>query len=211
MLKAGSVRVPETDPSRDHSMRKTLERSESFTPLLLWLCVFSLSMTEQMIANLTGRLVADRIIIGIPFSIGVASLTGILLSSRTFGTLFIGPASGILSDRIGRETLILAATFLQIAAISSLALFKNWLFGILVLSVQLLASSATRVGIYALAGDKAPQEGQDLFMNRFSTFNDLGTALGPLVAFSISASLGFGWVAVLAILLLSGVMGILVK
>jgi MFS family permease len=80
-----------------------------------------------------------------------------------------------------------------------------------VLSVQLLASSATRVGIYTLAGDKAPQDGQALFMNRFSTFNDLGTALGPLVAFSIYASFGFGWVAALAILLLCGVIGILLK
>ncbi len=211
VLKAKPDEVPVTDPSNENQKIKNPEPLEVFNPFSLWFCVFSLAMTEQMIANLTGRLVADRIALGIPFSIGVASLTGILLSFRTFGTLFIGPVSGILSDRIGREKLILLTTLLQIIAISLLVLSKNWLLGALVLSIQLLASSASRVGIYVLAGDKAPQEGQALFMNRFSTFNDLGTALGPFVTFSIYAYFGFGWVAVLAIILLSGIIGKIVK
>jgi len=48
-------------------------------------------------------------------------------------------------------------------------------------------------------------------MNRFSTFNDLGTALGPIVAFSIYAYFSFGWIAVLAIIFLAGVIVMVIK
>ena len=47
-------------------------------------------------------------------------------------------------------------------------------------------------------------------MSRFSTFVDLGTALGPVAAFSLYAARGFGAVAVPAVGLLLSVLLLLV-
>ena len=198
-------------PVPEPQQRVPLQSSGAFGPLLLWYCAFSLAITEQMIVNLTGRLVADRIISGVPFAIGIASLTGVLMSFRTLGTLFIGPVSGVVSDRIGREKLIVLTTLVQILAIVSLAAFHHSLIGILVLPIQFLASSASMVGIYALAGDKAPQQKRAIFMNRFVTFTDLGTALGPLITFPIYAYFGFHWIAGLTIIFLIGVIVMVTK
>ncbi len=62
---------------------------------------FSVTMAEQMITNLTGRLVVDKIMPGISFAVGAASLTGILLGFRTFAMLAFVPLMGILSDKFG--------------------------------------------------------------------------------------------------------------
>jgi hypothetical protein len=41
-------------------------------------------------------------------------------------------------------------------------------------------------------------------VNRFSTFIDLGTAVGPIVGLALYAGFGFFWVATLAWMLIAG-------
>jgi MFS family permease len=174
-------------------------------PVRLWACGLFLTMAEQMIATLTGRFAAQRIGPQIPLALGIASLSGLLLSFRSFCSLLIGPIAGILSDRIGRRKLLGVLVALQSLCVAGLEFFEPWQLLILCFLIQFLSGTSARLLIYTIAGDLAPGEGGALHMNRFATFVDLGTALGPVVGFTLFAAHGFISVAAVVWLLLAAV------
>jgi len=215
LLAAGGIILAAGAPLKDDKRLEAPEVADGGAvphigaPLLLWFCAFALPMTEQMIANLTGRLAVERILpgmAGLPLTVGAAGLTGLLLSIRSIQTLVIGPVAGLISDRIGRKRLLGMVCAMQILLIGGLALNTAWYLIILFLLLQFAAAVSARLLIVALAGDLAPVGDEALFMSRFSTFVDLGTALGPVAAFSLYAAWGFEYVAVLAVCLLLSVL-----
>jgi MFS family permease len=171
-------------------------------PLHLWGCALTLTMTEQMIANLTGLLVAERIGPILTPSFGITSLTGLLLGFRSFGALLLSPLAGVASDRFGRRPLLMIMIGLQACFITGIALFRTWPLLVACMLLQFAVGSAIYLLIYTLAGDTAILSEQALHMSRFSSFLDLGTSLGPIVGFAIYGGYGFIWVAVLSWLLI---------
>ena len=166
-------------------------------------------MTEQMITNLTGRFVAERIGPAVPITVGIASLTGLLLSFRSFGSLVLGPLAGLIGDRFGRKRVMTTLVVLQCVFIAGIAFLDTWQYLVVCLLLQFACGVSARLIIYTMAGDMAPENGKALHMSRFSTFVDLGTALGPAIAFALYANHGFLLVALLAWLLLSGLLVLL--
>ncbi len=82
---------------------KKLENRDDVRVLVyLGLSVFMIVLVDQMLTNLTGRIVVDRIIPSLPVTLGAASLTGVLVGSRHFIT-FIAPVIGWICDRTGRK------------------------------------------------------------------------------------------------------------
>jgi MFS family permease len=174
-------------------------------PLIgLWGCALALTMTEQMVANLTGRLVADRVGPILPLSLGVTSLTGLLLGFRSFGTLILGPLAGMIGDRFGRRRLLMILIALQACCIGGITFSRTWPLLVTCLLLQFAAGMGVHLLLYTLAGDLAPHRDGALHVSRFSTFLDLGTAAGPIVGFALYAGFGFFWVAMLAWLLIAG-------
>lgn len=178
-------------------------------PFGLWGCALALTMTEQMVANLTGRLVADRVGPVLPLSLGVTSLTGLLLGFRSFGTLALGPLTGMIGDRFGRRRLLMILMVLQAICIGGIAFFRPWPLMITCLLLQFASGIGVHLLLYTLAGDLAPYRDGALHVSRFSTFLDLGTAIGPIVGFALYAGYGFLWVASLAWLLIIGALVLL--
>jgi MFS family permease len=174
-------------------------------PLALWGCALCITMADQMVANLTGRFVAERIGPQLPLVIGVAGLSGLLLSFRSFTTLLLGPLVGALSDRLGRAPLVLVLVLLQSLCVAGIAFVDSWQLLITCLLLQFASAISARLMIFAVAGDLAPHRGKALHMSRFATFADLGTALGPVMAFAIFAVYGFVFVAAVVWLLLASV------
>jgi MFS family permease len=179
--------------------------------LPLWICGFGLTMAEQMIATLTGRFADRRIVPDLPIHLGIAGLSGLLLSFRSFSSLLLGPLAGHLSDRIGRRTLIIVLVVLQNLCIAGLLVFRSWQLLIACFLLQFVAGVSARLLIYTVAGDLAPDRGRALHMSRFSTFVDLGTALGPVAGFALFAAHGFFSVALLSWLLLAVVFALAVR
>ena len=201
-------RAPHSSAQRDQktSLRKNTPSGLRQWPLGLWGCALAVTMTEEMIANLTGRFVAERIGPAVPIMVGIASLTGLLLSFRSFGSLFLGPLAGFISDRFGRKRLMTALVVLQCIFIAGIAFLNRWQLLVACLLLQFACGISARLMIYTMAGDMAPENGRALHMSRFSTFVDLGTALGPATAFALYANHGFLFVALLTWLLLSGLL-----
>jgi MFS family permease len=200
------LKTPTRNPSPQAS---TSDSQRGAQPFGLWGCALTLTMTEQMVANLTGRLVADRIGPILPLSFGVTSLTGLLLGFRSFGTLVLGPLTGMIGDRFGRRHLLAILIVLQACCIGGIAFFRPWPLMIACLLLQFASGIGVHLLLYTLAGDLAPDGGGALHVSRFSTFLDLGTAIGPIVGFALYAGYGFLWVAALAWLLTIGALVLL--
>lgn len=179
-------------------------------PLALWAAALALPMVEQIGANLVGRLAADRIgpaLAAQGGAIGVASLTGLLLSFRSIGSLGLSPVAGWLGDRLGRQPLLFALIGLQLGTFAALALLRPWALLVGTLLLQLACGTSAYLLIHTLAGDRLPVANTALHLSRFTTFVDVGTALGPMAAFALYARFGFSAVAVLAWLLLAAAAG----
>ena len=136
-------------------------------PLALWACALCITMADQMVANLTGRFVAERLAVQMPLAIGVAGLSGLLLSFRSFTTLLLGPLVGALSDRLGRAPLVLALVALQSLCVAGIAFVDTWQLLIACLLLQFASAVSARLMIFAVAGDLAPHRDRALHMSRF--------------------------------------------
>jgi MFS family permease len=170
--------------------------------LVFWVSGLMISLSDQMISNLTGRLVVDRILPDFPFRLGAASLSGILLSVRAIGTVVVSPSAGALSDRLGKRRVLLWTLLIQCAVILLLPFSPNGLIVMGLLLAQFAVAVGGRLSLFALAGELAPTTRRALYMSRFTTFTDLGTALGPIIGFSLYARAGLLPVAVLAVICL---------
>ncbi|CAN5626492.1 MFS transporter [soil metagenome] len=126
-------------------------------------------------------------------TVGVASLTGMLLSIHFLGDFAWGPIAGHLPDRHGRLRFLLAAGVIEIAGLIGLA-FAPSIWGVILSAVVLfLAATAVKVTLDALAGDLAPVERRSQTMSAYATWSDLGSAAGPLVGWIIGIGLGLNW------------------
>jgi len=125
--------------------------------------------------------------------IGVASLSGALVSVRFLFEFLWGPVAGRLSDRHGRVRFLIVAGAVEIAGMVGLALAPGILAVILIAVGLFMAATAVKVTLDALAGDLAPVARRSQTMSTYATWSDLGSAAGPLVGWIIGVGLGLNW------------------
>ena len=140
------------------------------------------SVGPGLMMSTLGLLLASEIgreihVVGI--TVGVASLTGLLLAGRWMGELLGAPAMGHLSDRIGRRTSI--CIFFSIGGCAMAA--GGWqgdpvsLIGsVLVLFV---CGGGATVALTAEAGSRGSRA-----VASYSTASDFGSAVGPILGWS---------------------------
>ncbi len=131
----------------------------------------------------------------------VGALAGIVLGTRWFSDLFLGAAMGALADLVGRIRLTLVLVFLLCLGLTLMLTISNNLSFVALLAV-LIVSTGVNVVLDAYANQAAlvthhPQ----LFVGAYATASDLGSAVGPLFAFWLVASVGFAPVYGVAALL----------
>ena len=137
------------------------------------------------------------------WGIGTATLSGMMHGVRWITDLALGPAVGAFSDRIGQAaTAALVVVILVLALLG--ALFLSPMLGILCLFVVLLCDGALHIVMSAAASGVAITTARPhAFVGVFTTTTDAGSALGPLVAYSLVTAVGLSPVyAVLGVLLL---------
>ncbi len=122
--------------------------------------------------------------------IGIGMLAGIMLGTRWLSDMLLGPVFGYVADRFGKA---------NTAAVTSAVLFVG-LLGVAWLPlvpavVSLLLVFICDGGIYvmlaAAASDSATRTDQPhAFVGVYTTGGDAGSALGPLLAFPLSGTIG---------------------
>jgi MFS family permease len=134
----------------------------------------------------------DTITMG-TLSLGVASLTGVLLSSRGFLELGFAPITGYCADRWGRHRIIIVAMPLGALLVAILGLQSSLPIVAGVTILIFLAGITLNVAFNAVAGDIAPPDKRSMFLSLFVTFQDLGAAVGPLFGYWIAPRFGLVW------------------
>lgn len=125
-------------------------------------------------------------------SIGIASLTGLLLSSRWLIDFGLGPYLGHLSDRLGRRHMIMAAFAAGALALLALTSVTALLPLSLAAVVVFISGTALSASLDASLGDLALPGQQARAIGRYATFHDLGSACGPLLGYALGVRLGLG-------------------
>jgi MFS family permease len=141
-------------------------------------------------------------------SLGIATITGLLLSSRWLIDFGLGPYLGHVSDRLGRHRVILAAlltgalALIVFASVSELAPLSLG-------TVAIFASgTALSAALDASLGDLARPGQQARIIGRYTTCQDLGSACGPLLGYAFGVWLGLGVMYGLGVCLLVAAAGL---
>ena len=125
--------------------------------------------------------------------IGIASLTGVLLSTRGFLDLSFAPVAGYVADRWGRHRLIASVMPVTVLMVAVLAVpVSLWLVIGILLAVS-ITGVTLNVAFNAVAGDIAPPGKRSMFLSLFVTCQDLGAAAGPLLGYWIGPTFGVDW------------------
>jgi len=132
--------------------------------------------------------------------VGIASLTGFLLSFRLFSKFLLGPIIGVLSDKFGgQRTMVL---FFISGSISLMILALSQSLGIITIAVILSFLSDTGLGVVVASEVselvKTDESKSQYTLSAFTNWIDLGSAIGPLLIFSLLSEISFYYIFVSA-------------
>lgn len=119
--------------------------------------------------------------------IGIATLNGLIISTRWASGL-AAPYFGYLGDRYGRDKIVIIAIPICLVSLGLLAFPGSLLATMLFLPLAFAATGASITALDATVGGLAPPSRRATVMSRYATWQDAGSAIGPLVAYAV---LGF--------------------
>ncbi len=140
--------------------------------------------TAGVLAATLGLLVQDRVQ-SAEIGLGVATLTGVLLAGRTLLSMAAAPLAGALSDWQGDRWRV-AAWGLG-SGVIGLALLAGSAPAVILAGIALgaVAGGSVQAIATALTGDLVGQEQRGRAIGLVHTVGDLGSAVGPLVAYAL--------------------------
>lgn len=125
------------------------------------------------------------------FGLGIGSIAGILQGVRWLSDITVGPTIGRLSDRIGQTAMALGLSALGFSALLGLSTLTAMAIVLPCLFLYFLCDSGMNVTLSAAAsGTALAHERPHIFIGLYTTATDFGSALGPLLAFSLGRVLG---------------------
>ena len=140
-------------------------------------------------------------------ALGVATLNGFLISTKLIAGLG-SPFFGYLGDRHGREKVVALA--IPVCMIGLVLLVFPMGFGAAIawLPISFAAVSAAITALDSTVGGLAPPHRRTKVLSRYATWQDTGSAIGPLAAYAVLgvASLTFVYLAGAVVLAIALVM-----
>jgi MFS family permease len=128
-------------------------------------------------------------------NIGIASLTGFLLMFRLLSRFLFGPIFGSISDRFGRQRTMLILYLCGSFSLLLFAFFKS--LGIITIAVLLSFTSAAGLGVVLTTkvSDIIQNDGieNNYLLSAYTNWIDLGSAIGPLIAYSLLTEISFSF------------------
>ena len=134
------------------------------------------------------------------FGIGIGTAAGLVLALRWLSDLVVGPLLGALSDRVGQLHLAALLVLGVLAAVIG-AVTLGGVASLLCVALILITSTGVNVTLDAAANRLSlTTQRPHLFIGAYTTVSDAGSAVGPLLAYSLGAATGFGALYVAAAL-----------
>lgn len=199
---AALIWLPETHSARPRQSGRTT-RASSLSMLNnrgVWLAAALYGVNRFAIAGVLsatlGLLVQERLSWAQQV-IGIATLTGLLSAGRTVLSMGAAPLAGTLSDRLRSRWKVLAWGL----AIAALGMFLMSQDGLLTLLPGIVFGAIASGGIQSLAavlvGDWVQGHYQGRAIGLVHTVGDLGSAVGPPLAYMLLPWIGLSWLYLL--------------
>ena len=208
-------RTPETPAAKrgrfdvwDLAVSKLPDRARHIRLSLLSISLMSFAVAFAanglVIATLSTYLAelveGERRVFGV--SIAVVTLAGLLIGVRWFADLGLALPLGYLSDRLGRRRSIAYGLVAVVAALAVIGTYDTVEVLVIVMPIMFVVAVGLNTALDAAIGETSPDDSRPAAMARYSTWQDLGAALGPVTGFLIADRIGFqGGFMVAAILL----------
>ena len=168
--------VPELEAKHRYSLLVA-----NFTLFSLYL-VMSGILVATLGFYLRDRLGEEATVAGLV--LGIATVNGLLLATRWFADV-ASPLWGHLGDRLGHDKVPLLAGPACVVALLVLAFNIPLWLAFLWLPLAFVAVAATFTSLSTLVGGLSPPHRRPQVMSRFATWQDLGYASGPLIAYAV--------------------------
>ena len=126
----------------------------------------------------------------VSITFGVATITGFALGLKSFAEVLVGPFGGYFSDRYGRYKSLVISAALTSIGLFILGFSSTLLVTFTVLLLVFITGVMLMMQLLSLVGMAVNEESRSQVFSVFNTFQDFGSALGPLIGLSlISANL----------------------
>lgn len=121
----------------------------------------------------------------ISITVGVATATGLALGLKSFAEVFAGPYGGYVSDKYGRfKTLVLSSGIFSITLVM-LGFTDNFFLTFSILILVFITGVIMMMQLLTLVGVVAHTKSRSQVFSVYNTFQDFGSALGPLIGLSL--------------------------
>ena len=124
-------------------------------------------------------------------SLAVLTLAGLLVGFRWFSDLGLGVPLGHLSDLIGRRLSIAGGMSVMFASLALMAAYESLPAAMAGILLLFIASVGVNAALDAAIGETSTRSTRAAVLGRYSTWLDLGAALGPFTGFLIADRIGF--------------------
>lgn len=177
-----NLAVPELSPSMCYAGGFTV----SFVSAGVIVSSLSLVLQQRL---------GDAVSLG-SWTLGIATISGLLFAVRWTSSLVIAPLVGRLIDLTGRVRVFRLLTLVMVVALLIFGGVLNPLVTVVVACLLFFAGNSLEVVFDTAIGDTTYQEGEEATttrLSRYASFYDLGAASGPVVAYYLGSRIGFEW------------------
>ncbi|MCY4582182.1 MAG: MFS transporter [Chloroflexi bacterium] len=143
----------------------------------------------------------DRVLGG---SFAVVALAGLLVGFRWLSEISLGVPMGHLSDRVGRRLAIACGMVAMVASLGMMVVADSAVAVVMGMPLLFLAAVGVNTALDAAIGETSTSSTRAAVLGRYSTWLDLGAALGPFAGFLIADRIGFDGGFLVAAALLAG-------
>ncbi len=137
-------------------------------------------------------------------TLAVVTLAGLLVGFRWLCDLGLGVPLGHLSDRVGRRVSIGCGMAVMVTSLVLVTAFDSVAAVVAGMPLLFIAAVGVNAAADAAIGETSPDAARAAVLGRYSTWLDLGAALGPFAGFLIADSIGFEGAFLVAAGLLAG-------
>lgn len=132
----------------------------------------------------------------------IIMLAGLVVGFRWMADIVFGIIFGALSDKFGRRFNIIISSvlilFAIIIAISSISFYIS----IACIILMFFLSVSLETSLDAQIGEASPEKEKSSIISRYSTWQDLGAAFGPILGFIIGSYFGINYGYIFSIILI---------